>query len=85
MWGPPLGGPPRGPPGVPGCQRVLEKIAKILKKYIKNLHSSKYTKFKLLTFILIHLGYLGGPNLDLTRGGGFLHRIKKFKNQNMFL
>ena len=25
----------------------LEKIAKILKKYIKNLHASKYPKFKL--------------------------------------
>ena len=36
---PPLGGPPRtpgAPPGVLGCQRVLEKIAKILKNYIKN-------------------------------------------------
>ena len=25
-------------------------------------------------------GALGGPNLDLTLGGGFLHRIKKLKN-----
>ena len=30
-------------------------------------------------------GALGGPNLDLTFGGGFLHRIKKFKKLNMFL
>ena len=28
---------------------------------------------------------VGGPNLDLTFGGGFLHRIKKFKKLNMFL
>ena len=50
MGYPPWGGPPwapRAPPGVPGCQKVLEKIAKILKKYIKNLHASKYPKFKL--------------------------------------
>ena len=35
MWGTPWGGPPRTPktpPGVLRCQRVLEKIAKILKK-----------------------------------------------------
>ena len=46
---PPLGGPPwapRPPPGVPRCQRILEKNAKILKKYIKKLHASKYPKFK---------------------------------------
>ena len=30
-------------------------------------------------------GALGGPNLDLTFGGFFLHRIKKFKKLNMFL
>ena len=47
---PPGGGPPRdptAPPGVPGCHRVLEKIAKILKNYIKIVHASKYPKFKL--------------------------------------
>ena len=47
---PPWGGPPEdppAPPGVPGCHRVLEKIAKILKNYIDNLHASKYPKFKL--------------------------------------
>ena len=47
MWGPPRGGPPEAPeapPGVPGCHRVLEKIAKIPKNYIKNLHASKYPK-----------------------------------------
>ena len=45
MWGIPLGGPPRdptAPPGVPGCHRVLEKIAKILNNYIKIVHTSKY-------------------------------------------
>ena len=42
-----LGPRPLGPPpGVPRRQRILEKIAKILKKYIKNLHASKYPKFK---------------------------------------
>ena len=30
-------------------------------------------------------GALGGPNLDLTFGGFFLHRIKKFKKLNMLL
>ena len=64
MWGTPWGGPPgtpKTPPGVHGCQRVLEKIAKILKKYIKNLHASKFPKFLTLTSILGHLSYLGGP------------------------
>ena len=45
---PPWGGPPgdpTAPPGVPGCHRVLEKIAKILKNYMKILHTSKYPKF----------------------------------------
>ena len=44
----PPGGPPRdptAPPGVPGCHRVLEKIAKILNNYIKIVHASKYPKF----------------------------------------
>ena len=44
---PPLGGPPRGPwsfPGVPWCPRVLEKISKIPKNYIKNIHAKKYPK-----------------------------------------
>ena len=30
-------------------------------------------------------GALRGPDLDLTLGGGLLHRIKKFKKLNMFL
>ena len=50
MGVPPWGGPPGAsgaPPGVPRCQRVLEKIAKILKNYIGNLHASRYPKFKL--------------------------------------
>ena len=46
--GPPLGGgppkAPQAPPGAPGCPRGLEKIAKILKNYMKNLHASKYPK-----------------------------------------
>ena len=44
---PPWGGPPEAPgthPGAPGCHRVLEKIAKILKNYKTNLHASKYPK-----------------------------------------
>ena len=49
-WGGPwgLGGAPpeapEAPPGIPGCHRVLEKIEKIPKNYIKNLHASKYPK-----------------------------------------
>ena len=42
-----MGGPPRGPwsfPGVPWCPRVLEKISKIPKNYIKNIHAKKYPK-----------------------------------------
>ena len=45
---PPWEGPPKDPtppPGVPGCHRVLEKIAKILKNHMKILHTSKYPKF----------------------------------------
>ena len=45
---PPWGGPPEdppAPPGVPGCHRIFEKIAKILKIYMKILHTSKYPKF----------------------------------------
>ena len=41
------GGPPGAPgasPGVPECQRVLEKIAKILKYYVRIAHASKYPK-----------------------------------------
>ena len=37
-------GDPTAPPGVPGCHRVLEKIAKNLKNYIKIGHASKYPK-----------------------------------------
>ena len=47
MWGTPLGGPPeapRTPPGAPGSPTVLEKIAKIHKNYIQNLHAPKYPK-----------------------------------------
>ena len=65
MGYPPWGGPPgtpRTPPGVPGCQRVLEKIAKILKQYIKNLHASKYPKFKLEHLFLATWVIGGGPN-----------------------
>ena len=66
MGYPPWGGPPgtpRAPPGVPGCQRVLEKIAKILKQYIKNLHASKYPKFKLEhLFLATWVIGGGGPN-----------------------
>ena len=43
----PFWGPPRGPwsfPGVPWCPRVLEKISKIPKNYIKNIHAKKYPK-----------------------------------------
>ena len=42
-----MGGPPQGPwsfPGVPWCPRVLEKISKIPKNYIKNIHAKKYPK-----------------------------------------
>ena len=42
-----LGGPPQGPwgpPGVLGCHRALEKIAKIPKNYMKILHASKHLK-----------------------------------------
>ena len=39
-----LGGTLEAPPGVPGSHRVLEKISKILKNYMKNLLSSKYPK-----------------------------------------
>ena len=44
---PPWGGPPKdpgGPPGVPRCHRVLEKIVKIPNKYMKIIHESKSTK-----------------------------------------
>ena len=62
----PFGGAPPGPlgppPGVPGCQRVLEKIAKILKQYIKNLHASKYPKFKLEHLFWATWVMGGGPN-----------------------
>ena len=46
-WGTPFGGSPQGPwsfPGVPWCPRVLEKISKIPKNYIKNIHAKKYPK-----------------------------------------
>ena len=45
---PPWGGPPGDPtphPGVPRCHRVLGKIEKIPKNYIKILHTSKYPTF----------------------------------------
>ena len=45
--GPPNPGAPGVSPGVPRCQRFLEKNAKILKNYIKSLHASKYPTFKL--------------------------------------
>ena len=79
MWGIPLGGPheaPGAPQGVPRCQRVLKKIAKILNNYIKIVHASKNTpNFKSNTHFR-PTGYpggaSGGQNLEMTLPGGYL-------------
>ena len=60
-----MGGPPEAlgtPPGAPGCQRVLEKIAKIHKKIYKKFTCTKIAQIKTLTPTLGHFGYPGGAS-----------------------
>ena len=69
-------GDPTAPPGVPGCPRVPEKIAKVLKNYMKILHTSKFPQILTVTPILGHSptlgGASGGQNLKMALPGGYL-------------
>ena len=74
MWGTPPGDP-TALPGVPGCHRVLEKIAKIPKNYMKIYMPQNTPNYS----SNIHFGppgYPGGAsgaqNLKIAVPGGYL-------------
>ena len=88
----PLGGaplrplaPPQGSPGVTEFWKKLHKFSKLIYKFYMHQNTPNYDPNIHFGPNWLLGGAVGGQNLDLAPGGGFSHRIKKFKKQNMFL